>query len=167
MGSRRYWIVVVFTVAVAVGCGVDLGEIAPKATNRVYRDGRIYVINNMRPLGISWWKDNRTLLVKYEGQQFYVPHNMTFAGEPTLAGAVLITPEPLPGGTLLDFIYATEYGGSLTDKILSMALGGPLVIDGDLTVDFYNEDWNQYDYTGLISARVIPGKFSGTHEYAK
>jgi hypothetical protein len=92
---------------------------------------------------------------------------MTFDGDPTLAGAVLITPEPLPGGALLDLVYATEYGGSLTEKKLSEALGGPVTIDGDITIEFYNEDWNEYDYTDLITMQVISGKYDGIHEYKK
>jgi hypothetical protein len=137
------------------GCGFDIGEIAPKATERVFREGRFYVLNNIQP-----W---RTFYITYEGQKFDVPPNLTDQREPTLQGAVLITPDPLPGGTEVDFEYWVLEQGDVVPRKFSAFLGGPVVIDGDITVEFYESDWNAYG--GIIIPKVFPGKYEAPHIY--
>lgn len=150
-------------IVVFFGCGVDIGEIAPKATERVYRDGRVYVLNNIRPRD---YEDIRIFFVTYDGQKFDVPHNMTYDGEPSLAGPVLITPEPLPGGTPVDFEYWVEEQGDVKPRNLSAYLGGPVTIDGDITVAFHSGgDWDCN--WCVVVPTIIRGKQDGAYTYPK
>jgi hypothetical protein len=148
-------VVPMFWCMILFGCGFDVGEIAPKATERVFREGRVYVLNNIRP--------DRIFYITYEGQKFDTPHNMTLQREPTLQGAVLITPDPLPGGTEVDFEYWVEEWGDVVQRKLSAFLGGPVVIDGDLTIEFYESDWDFFG--GIVIPKVFPGKHDAPHIY--
>lgn len=148
---------------VMLGCGWDIGEVAPKATERVFQDGRVYALNNLRPRGID---APRVFFVVHDGQRFDVPHNMTFDGEPTLAGAVLLSPDPLPGGTPLDLEYWAEQGGDVKPRVLSDFWNGPVIVDGDMTIEFYYETWEYvgWDYSHIIP-KIVHGKFEGAHAY--
>ena len=153
------------------GCGVDIGEIAPKGAERVHRDGRIYILNNIRPNGIlaNGETDPRIFFIVYEGQEYLIPHNMTYDGQPTLVGAVSITPEPLPGGTQVDFDYVIEETGDKTPRKLSTALGDVVTIDGDITIEFYDSDWEIagfYTFEQPVP-RILAGKFDSIHDYRR
>lgn len=148
-----------------LGCGVDMGEIAPKGTERTFADGRVYILNNIRPSAAD---RERVFYVTYDGIDVFAPHNTTYDGEPTLVGAVPLTADPLPGGTQLEMTYTVEELATVATRNLSKLLGGPLTVDGDVTIEFYISDWEGDNYgLWLIQAvvRVIPGKYDGQHDY--
>lgn len=163
MASRAIGTAAILAAIAFLGCGVDIGEIAPKATERVYREGRVYVLNNIRPGGPE---DIRIFFVTYDGQQFDVPHNMTYDGDPSLAGPMLITPEPLPGGTPVDFVYWVEESGDVKPRNLSAFLGDPVVVDGDFTVAFHSIDW-ECTTNCIVVPVVISGRQDGLYTYPK
>lgn len=142
------------------GCGLDMGEIAPKASQRVYRDGRIYALYNGRPTAGS---RIRTLTIMYEGQGVGVPPNMNEQKEATLQGASLITPDPLPGGTPVDLEFAVAEAGEERRRF-SDYFGGPVVIDGDITIEFYDEKWEASPF-GILVLRMLSGKHDSPHVY--
>lgn len=156
----------VVACTVGLGCGVDIGEITPTSTQRVYADGIVYVLNNIRPESLTV---PRRFYISYQGVDTWVPHNVTFDGEPTLVGAIPITQEPLPGGTQVDFVYVVEEVRDLTPRNLSALLGQRVVIDGDITIEFFSSAWEGDAVHGVFAvqpdARVYPGYFGGMHEY--
>lgn len=143
-----------------LGCGVDMGEIAPKASQRVFRDGRIYALYNGRPTAGS---RIRTLTIMYDGQGIVVPPNMNEQKEATLQGATLITPDPLPGGTPVDLQFAVAEAGE-ERRMFSDYFGGPVVVDGDMTIEFYDEKWEASPF-GILVLKILSGKHDAPHVY--
>jgi len=137
------------------GCG--------EKPTRSYRDGRLWVVNNFS----SWDPAGRWLTVEWEGEVISVDNNMDYEGNPTGVGAVLITPEPLPGGTVVDFTFNFKFGNEVRTRRLSELLpsGQKAIIDGDITIEVYSLKWDPRLAYNDAAVRVVSGKFDGVHPY--
>lgn len=142
--------------------------------SKIYKPGHVYVVNNVGwqsllpehsfvgPLGV------KDLYVKviWEEKFFYINPNMDKEGNPTGVGAVRITDEPLPGGTVIDLEYRFFYVGDEVGKKLSdMVEEAERTVDGDITVEIYSETWDPDNGWIIALAKVHRGKFDGIHEY--
>ena len=128
-------------IGVLIGCG--------GSTIGTYREGRLYVVNNV--CGYSNLGENYDrIFVEWEGEEVPILRNMSDDGSWTQAGAVLLTSEPLPGGTPIDFTYYFQYVGDKQPMRLSEVLeelGEEAIIDGDITIDIYSAQWNPRNST--------------------
>ena len=146
-------------IGIFLNCGVS--------TVITYRDGRLYVVNNTNlesNLGGFEY-----ILVEWEGEEIKIPRNMNPDGSWTHAGAVQLTPEPLPGGTGIDFTYHYFFVGASQPVRLSgvlKVLGEEAIIDGDITIDIYSRVWEPGHVTNIMAyAGVVKGEFDGPHSY--
>ena len=141
---------------------------------KIYRPGHVYVVVNVGwqsllpvhdfygPLGA----DDLYIKVIWEDKFFYIHPNMDRDGNPTGVGAVRITDEPLPGGTLVDLEYRFQYVGDEIGKKLSEMVGeSDRTIDGDITVEIYSEHWEPKSGNVMAFAKVHRGRFDGIHKY--
>ena len=146
-----------------IGCG--------ESTTGTFKEGRLYVVNNTgynSNVGTSEFAVDRYIEVTWEGEVIFIPMNMDRDGNPTGAGAVLLTPEPLPGGTVIDFTYLFIFEIARRTMELSEVLariGEKAVIDGDITIEIYSARWDPMASTIIAFARVIKGKYDGIHRY--
>jgi hypothetical protein len=151
----------------AVGGLIGIGSGCGKSTTGTFKPGRLYVVNNVgynSNVGIT----DRYIEVTWEEEIFFIPMNMDRDGNPTGAGAVLLTPEPLPGGTQIDFTYLFIFEIARRTMQLSEVLaviGEEAVIDGDITIEIYSARWDPMASTIIAFARVIKGKYDGIHRY--
>ena len=146
-------------IGVLIGCG--------GSTVGTYREGRLYVVNNAG-WGSNLGEVNKYIVVKWEGEMMEIPLNMNQDGSPTGVGAVQLTPDPLPGGTPIDFTYYFYYVGDRKPMQLSEVLkilGEEATIDGDITIEIYSATWNPGSNWVIAYARVVKGKFDGSHPY--
>ncbi|RKY66023.1 MAG: hypothetical protein DRQ08_04140 [Candidatus Latescibacterota bacterium] len=141
---------------------------------KIYRPGHVYVVANVGwqsllpvhsfdgPLGVN----DLYIKVIWEEKFFYIHPNMDREGNPTGVGAVRITDEPLPGGTLVDLEYRFQYVGDEIGKKLSEMVGeSDRTIDGDITVEIYSEHWEPKSGNVMAFAKVHRGRFDGIHKY--
>jgi hypothetical protein len=153
-------------IGILGGCG--------GSSTRTYDDGRLYVVNNLSwgqhlgPLSSSK-VDERYILVEWEGEVRIHP-NMDQEGNPTGIGAVQLTPESLPGGTEIDFpfTYAIYWGKQSKNElsVLLEALGFKAIIDGDITIEIYSQDWTPASSSEMVClAAVLRGKRDEIHVY--
>ena len=127
------------------------------STATTYEDGRLYAVNNTRPPTLPEGGDFvKKMWVVYEGIAFYPPNNLTHEGEPTGAGCIELTEEPLPGGSTVILVYKFDHmNGMVEDRSITVT------IDGNTTIDIYMEDWSITGYGSTVIARVVPGKWGG------
>lgn len=147
-------------MSILIGCGGTSVE--------PHKEGRLYVVNNVGWASNLVEGDDRYLNVEWEGEIWKIHPNMNQDGSPTMEGAVQLTPEPLPGGTPIDFIYYFHFVGDQKGLRLSEILkiiGEEAIIDGDITIDLYSVKWEPTSNTIYPYARVVRGKFDGIHSY--
>ena len=127
------------------------------STDTTYEDGRLYVVNNTRLPTLPGGGDFvKKMWVVYEGIEIYPPNNLTHEGEPTGAGCLELTEEPLPGGTTVTLVYRFDHmNGVVSERSITVT------IDGNTTIDIYMEDWSITGYGSTVIARVVPGKWEG------
>ena len=83
----------------------------------------------------------------------------------TGVGAIPITSEPLDGGVSVDFAYRFYYVGDEMQRTLSDVLKEEAIVDGDITIELYSENWVPTSNQIVILAEVHRGKFDGIHMY--
>ena len=129
------------------------------STGPEYKDGRLYALNNTQPYveGISERRYAEEVWVVYEGIRYDIPFNMDFYGDPTGAGPVELTEEPLLGGTVVRLECVVLHGAPMKKTV-------DVTIDGNVTVEIYWDIWN-YKWSSF-SLRVVPGRWDGIHHYA-
>jgi len=160
----RWTSVLVGLCLALLGCGEG---------GKIYRPGHVYVVANVgwrslipyhymeSPLGV----DDLYIKVIWEEKVFYIHPNMDKEGNPTGVGAVRITEEPLPGGTLVDLDYCFYYVGEAQKRLSDMVPESDRTIDGDITVEIYSEDWKPWCDRIMAFAKVHRGRFDGIHKY--
>ena len=121
-------------------------------------DGKIYVLNNVIPseLGAGLGFFASSVWVVYDGVRYDIPFNMDNERNPTGAGALELTEEPLPGGTSVTLECVVLHGISEPKSIT-------VTIDGNITIEMYWEEWTDMYTTYLL--RIIPGRWDGIHRY--
>ena len=122
------------------------------STEQEFEEGRLYVVNNTRPVLNIYG-----VWVMFEGVRYDTPFNMTEERESTGEGAVELTDTPLPGGMVVEVGYYYLYGKVVNTDTIRVTM------DGNMTIDLYMESWE--DRTSYVTARLVPGKWDATHSY--
>jgi len=122
-----------------------------------FEEGRIYVVNNARPVGGDWGFNIMQVWVIWEDVRYDTPFNMTVEKDPTGAGVVELTDSPLPGGMVAEVTYYYIARNVMEQGNVT------ITVDGNVTIDLYMKGWdNQYS---TVTARVVPGRWDGVHFY--
>ena len=127
------------------------------STKQQFKDGRLYAVNNARPSYTGYRFSIRGVWATLDGVQYDIPFNMTSEGEPTGAGAVELTGDPLPGGMILEVTYGCRFRDTTIEQKLTVT------VDGNVTIDVYMESWDIQH--SIITARLVPGRWDGIHSY--
>jgi hypothetical protein len=125
-----------------LGCG--------SPTEPHFKDGGLYFVNNSR----LWPGTKQRIYAVFEDRRREIDFNMDDNAELTGVGAVEISKGPLAGGTKVTVgcLYG-DPGNILGPAEIS------LTIDGNMTVEAYETDWNSYQ--GDIALRFHRGIFNG------
>ena len=158
MGRSLIWVGILL---VLLGC----------ESTREFGEGDVYVVNNVgsrinfpyHALGTPM--DEIYLVVEWEGERIHINPNMDEDGNSTGLGAVRITSEPLAGGVLVDFLFLYLYVGSELDRMISDVSEDEAIIDGDITIELYTDEWNPGNDRMFVLAKVHKGRYDGIHLY--
>jgi len=140
-------------------------------STREFAEGDVYVVNNVgsrinlpfHSTGVGY--EDIWINVVWEGERLKIHPNMNEDKTSTGVGAVRITSEPLPGGTVVDFLFIYLYVGSELDRMLSHVLEEEAVVDGDITIELYTERWEPSNDRMFVLAKLHKGKYDGVHLY--
>ena len=153
-----------------VWVGIGLVLLGCEGT-RNYEEGNVHVVNNAGSLSnLPFHATGRPLeelylIVVWEGEWIRIQPNMDDDKNSTGVGAVQITSEPLAGGVCVDFAYRFYYVGDEMQRTLSDVLKEEALIDGDITIELFSENWAPTSNQVVIRAEVHRGKFDGIHMY--
>jgi hypothetical protein len=150
--------------------GIGLVLLGCEST-REFDEGDLYVVNNAGERsclpfhGAGANLEDLYLYVIWEGEWIKVQPNMDEDKNSTGVGAVRITSEPLAGGLSVDFTYRFYYVGDEMQRTLSDVLEEEALVDGDITIELYSENWTPTSNQIVVLAEVHRGKFDGIHMY--